>query len=250
MLPQHRWRPLAVFVMLALSGAPAGQALAQTAPPPPAGQLQAPMAQPPAPAQPQAVLYAQMDSPSASQYISSNNATDDQYDTRAADDFQVSSVLNSWQVTAVEVSGLFSFGSGPHSVNQVNVAFYADAGGAPGYQVYTTNALPLSGTASSGAFFVPLNPAAGLAAHAKYWVSVQAVQSTSWYWYWGERSIQALSAARWQNPSGVLVASCTHWTAVDVCYPGSSGPDLLFRLYGTQSAKAVPPPLYLPVVRR
>jgi len=238
---QRTLRWLASLLLVVLAWAPAQPAVAQgQLPPAPAGRL----AQPAALARPaagQAVLYDQL-SAANSLWISSQNSTDDQYDTQAADDFFVNPGANSWQLTAVEVAGFFYSGSGPASVNNVNVEFYADGGGRPGYRLYSLTSHPVSGTASSGAFFLPLSPTVRLASGATYWISVQAVQSSSWYWAWSERGTQAQAIANWKNPSNGFSTGCVDWTAVSACFP-NNGPDLLFRIYGSQSASQVTPVL-------
>lgn len=247
------WRCLPILLVAVLAWSPAHPVVAQGQPaPPPMLRLQqvAPATIPPArPAAGQAVLYDQMDSSDPNLYILSQKSTSSVYDSLAADDFFVNSSFSSWQITAVEVAGLYKIGSGNPSVNSVSVEFYADGGGRPGYPVYTANAQPISGTASSGNFYLPLATPAYLASNAKYWVSVQAIQSTDWYWYWFERKALSLSPAVWKNPSGFFVPYCVDWTAINLCYAGT-GPDLLFRLYGTESSHHVPPPVFLPLVRR
>jgi hypothetical protein len=228
-------RYLPVLLVLALIAFPAGPAAAQN----PAG-----------PAAPQAVLYDQTDFQSGAHEIGSNYESDNTLVTKAADDFPVSSALSSWQITAVEVVGIFSGGSGSPSVNFVNVSFYADGGGKPAYPVYSASVHPVSGTATSGNFFLPLSPSAYLAAGRTYWVSVQAVQAIPpWRWFWRERSVKNQSGAVWENPGGGFGAGCTSWTPIQTCLHGSD-PDLLFRLFGSESTKVVPKPLFLPIVRR
>jgi hypothetical protein len=234
------WRCLPILLVAVLAWSPAQPVVAQgQPPPPPTGQAQLPTLAPAQPAAGQAVLYDQMDSQSLN-WISSQNSTDNQYDTQAADDFFVNPGSNSWQITAVEVQGFFYSGSGP--ANTVNVEFYADSGGLPGYRLYSANANPISGTAATGAFFLPLSPTVRIASNATYWVSVQAIQSAAGYWAWSERTTQTQAASVWQNPSNVFSTGCVNWTAINHCFPGT-GPDLLFRLYGTQSSSQVTPVL-------
>jgi len=203
-------------------------------------------AKPLAPAQPaagQAILYEQMDAGEGTLYILSQDSIDNQYDTLAADDFSAPSVSSSWQVSAVEVGGQYHGAGGAISVDSVNIRFYADAGGLPGFQVYAGTSVPVSGTTSNGNYFLPLSPAAELATNTTYWVSVQAHQSTTWLWYWSERTTQNLSRALWQNPSNGSGTGCTNWTPIAICFP-NTGPDLLFRLYGTESGNQVTPILF------
>jgi len=236
------WRCLIALLLLAPAWFPAGRVSAGDPPPPPA-TLRVPLSTvtPAQPAAGQAVLYEQMSPADIQHYfILSQNSTNDSFDARAADDFFTTSGTASWHITAVEVAGLYDVGSS--SVSSVNVEFYADAGGLPGYRLYTANATPISGTAATGNYYLPLSPPVDLAANAHYWVSVQAIQSVSSYWYWGERTAQTLHPAVWYNPSEFFSDSCASWTPIVTCSPGT-GPDLLFRLYGTQSTSQVTPVL-------
>jgi hypothetical protein len=241
-------RCLPILLVAALAGFPAQPVVAQDPPPPQpsplTGRVESAVTFTPArPAAGQAVLYDQMDS-GGGIYLSSQNSLD----TWAADDFLVSTALHSWQINAVEVAGHFY--AGAHTVNLVNVEFYSGGGSRPGYVVYSANVQPISGTAMSGNFYLPLSPAASLAANVEYWVSVQAIQSSSGSaWAWFERSALSNSAAMWKNPNNTSLTGCLDWIAIDVCFAGT-GPDLLFRLYGAESGQVVPPPLFLPLVRR
>jgi hypothetical protein len=249
-----RWCwPLCLTLMLA--GLPAWPAAAHDAPPPPLPLTTRPVnaaaLAPSQPAAPQAVLWSQLDSPGSLGSLSQDShVTGSQYNSRAADDFFVdnSAGTNSWQITAVEVAGYYAGGSGSAGVSAVNVQFYTDAAGLPGYLVYSVNVVPTAG-AASGNFVLPLSPPAALASNARYWVSVQAIQSTSWYWYWLGRTTQNLSSAAWENP-GRYFGVCPIWAVLKSCLTGSS-PDLSFRLDGNRSANQVSFHfLFLPVLRR
>lgn len=243
---QPYWRYLPVLLLVALAWSPALPVTAQGEQPPsatihtaqPASSLALPAAQ-------QAVLYDQSDLANGHgivSQVSSENRT-----SQAADDFFVTLGSNSWQITAVEVAGQFS---PPGAVSSVNVQFYADAGGRPGYLLTMRSVHPISGTATTGNFFLPLAPAAVLASNANYWVSVQAVPTSNVFWYWNERGTQHQAAAVWENPNNGFSTGCVDWTPLNPCFPGE-GPDLLFRLYGTTSTDHVHASLtFLPLVRR
>jgi hypothetical protein len=239
---RYVWQYLLVILTLTVAGFPGQPAGAQDPPPPaPAGTLEAASirAQPVAA---QGLLYDQMNSASAN-WISSQNSLD----TFGAADFAINDGSTAWLINAVEVGGLFY--QGTHSDTSVHVAFYSDAGGRPGSVVYAANSQPISGTASSGNFFLPLNNIAFLIANRTYWVSVQAIQTTSGtYWAWSERTTQTLNRAMWQNPNNRFNTGCTSWTAINVCFAISS-PDLLFRLYGSKTANPLKF-VNLPLVRR
>jgi hypothetical protein len=228
------------LLLLTLAWLPANQATAD-APPPPSIQGPIPAVPPARPAAGQVVLYDQINSADASRTSSQDAIVQNQFDTRAADDFIATSGLNSWQITAIEVVGFYGGGVGP-TVNTVNVEFYADSTSRPGQPLATASSVPVSGTASSGNFFLPLNPPVGLGANANYWVSVQAIQAdaSSPFWYWNQRTPQSLAPAVWKNPNNGFNRSCIDWTAITTCYP-NTGRDLLFRLYGTESTAQVTP---------
>jgi hypothetical protein len=229
-----------LLVLLSLVWIPANRVVADNPPPPlPNVQSHRPVLAPAAPAAGLAGLYNQFDSPS-SYWVSSQDSTDDLYDTRAADDFFVAIGSNSWEITGIEVAGFYSAGSGPKTVNSVGVTFYTDTAGKPGVELFTRSSVPSGGTDATGNFNLPLSPAVNLASNANYWVSVRAVQSTSWFWYWSQRTPQSQSLAVWQNPSNVFVTGCTGWTAIISCFP-DTGNDLLFALSGNTSANHVTP---------
>jgi hypothetical protein len=233
------WRVWQLLLLLALAWFPAGR-VAAVSPPPPSGQQPLPTLAPVGPAAGQAVLYDQFDSPSSS-WVISQDSTNPQYDTRAADDFFAASGLSSWEINAIEVVGFYSSGSGPKTVSSVNIDFYADAAGSPGYRLFTRSSVPTGGTDSTGNFNLPLAPVVALASNANYWVSVQAVQSTPWFWGWSQRTPQSQSPAVWQNPNGGFGTGCTTRAVINIaCFP-DSGNDMLFRLYGTQSASQLTP---------
>ena len=228
-----------LLLLLALAWLPANRVVAGNPPPPPPDiQWDQPLPLLAAPAAGQAVLYDQFDSPSTF-WVSSQDSTDNQYDTRAADDF-LASGSNSWEITSIEVAGHYGNGSGQTTVSSVNVKFYVDSAGRPGEEIFNRSAFPSGGTDATGNFIVPLSPAVGLAANATYWVSVRAIQSTSWFWYWSQRTPQSQAQAVWQNPSNVFATGCIGWNAITTCFP-DTGADLLFRLSGnTSSSQATP----------
>jgi hypothetical protein len=229
-----------LLLLLTLAWFPASRAVAGN-PPPPAPGVQAPPSgpAPAAPAAGQATLYDQFDSPSTAGSVS-QDSTDNRYDTRAADDFFVTTGSNSWLINAVEVVGFFSGGSGAKTVSSVNIVFYTDSAGKPGYPLFSLSSNPTSGTDSTGNFLLPLSPAVGLASDANYWVTVQGVQSTSWLWYWRKRTPQSLAQAVWRNPNDGFGSGCKDWTLITICF-GNTGQDLLFRLYGDLSSNHVTP---------
>lgn len=260
------WRFSAVLLIVALAWSPAGRVVAADQPPPvPIGGAQTAALAPAQPAGvrppgvsydpikattvlPPGVLYDQLGPYTTTQGILSQQDTpDDVFTSQAADDFFVTTLSSTLVITAVEVVGQYFSGSGTKTVSAVNVDFYADSPGLPAYSpIYSGTAVPISPTDSSGNFYLPLSPTLELASNASYWVSVQAIQSTSWYWYWGQRTMRILDTAAWQNPSGSFlqghVHTCQVWTSITTCYP-KSAPDLLFRIDGTLTDTQATPTL-------
>jgi|SRR5579859_122659 len=241
-------RCLPILLLAALAGFPAQPVVAQDPPPPPPpvtiSRLESPAMLAPAGPCVSPCLYDQTDAADPTFVVLSQDSAYNPYDSQAADDFTVPGSTASWHITAIQVPGHFGSGGGDTaSVNSFNVLFYADSGGLPGIQLPAAASASISATATSPSnfdFYMPLNHAVDLAANGTYWVSVQAVQSTSWYWYWRERTQLALHPAVWQNPSGGFGNGCVHWTTINTCFAGNS-PDLSFRLYGAQSSNHVTP---------
>jgi len=232
-----------LLLLLTLAWLPANRVVAGSPPPPPLPIVRS-LGPGPAPARPAAGeinLYSQLDSPSTF-FVISQDSTDNRYDALAADDFFVSTAANSWEITAVEVAGVYSGGNGPKDVSSVNVRFYTDSVGKPGDELSTLSrtSTPISGSNLTGNFILPLSPAVGLASNANYWVAVQAVQSTSWFWYWSQRTPQSQAPAVWRNPQNIFATGCTSFTVIINCFP-DTGRDLLFNLKGITSTSQVTP---------
>ena len=236
------WRRLLLglaLLALGLAGDPARPVRAQGQQPPlPSGPVAQPAMAPAQPAASQSVLFDQMDA-AGSDWVSSQDFSGDQNDAKAADDFFVDPGFNSWQISAVQVAGAY-FAGGVAAVDGVNVEFYLDSGGLPGYLLTARVAQPISGTGSTGAFFLPLTPTVNIASNANYWISVQAIKPSAGQWTWTESTALHGNGAVWQNPGDGFTTGCVSWSLMTTCLPGT-GPDLLFRLYGTKSASQVAP---------
>ncbi len=186
----------------------------------------------PIPKFPEVILYDQLDNPGAISWVSQEFPDMPDFTAFLADDFVVPGG-QTWQVTEVHAQGAYFNGSGP--ANNFNVFFYQDNGGLPGTNVHTRTAQ--SYVDSGGVFEVFLTVPVTLAP-GMYWVSVQAhmIFDPNGQWGWTERTVQANSAAAWQNPGGGF-GVCSTWGVRTSCL-GAGDPDQMFRLIGTVG----PPP--------
>ncbi len=134
-----------------------------------------------------------------------------------------------WSVESIDADGVYFNGVGP--ATDWNVFIYADSGGLPGTQVYSTLNQPV--TVSGTTFTVNLSPAACLA-EGTYWIEIQANMTfgTQGEWGWTDRTVQSNSPAAWQNPGGGF-AICPSWTNKLTCIPTAGGPDQVYRINGT-----------------
>lgn len=173
------------------------------------------------------VLYDQYDNDSGTGIVSQDFETaNDGFDNQGADDFVVPGG-ETWSVTQVDVAGAYFNGFGP--ADSFNVYFYADAGGLPGALVTSQLGLAYSNAAAA---VIPLTTPVMLTA-GTYWVSVQARMdlTVGGEWGWETRTVQANSPAAWQNPNDGFATGCTTWGDMQTCV--GFGPDLVFRLHGT-----------------
>ena len=133
------------------------------------------------------MLYDQYDNAGATDVTSQNfEATNDAFDTEAADDFVVPAG-QAWNVTQADVDGE---NTGPAA--SVNVRIYQDAAGLPGAQVYSALGAAANAGPAAGDFEIPLpSPPTLPAGH--YWLSVQTNQdfNPNGQWYWHTRTVQA-----------------------------------------------------------
>jgi len=151
------------------------------------------------------------------------------YDSQGADDFVVPTGKK-WDITEVDVTGVYFNGAGP--ATSENVYFYADSSGAPGTLVKSF--LNVAGTDNGTGSFAITLPKKGmkLKKAGTYWVSVQAnlAYKAGGEWGWEDNSVQTGSEAHWQNPGNGFATGCTSWTDIETCL--GYGPDLMFDLKG------------------
>lgn len=168
-------------------------------------------------------LYRQNGSDSGIAVGSQNfEASFDDYDTEAADDFSVTAPT--WFITQVDVAGTYF--DGPGVPRDETVTFYKDHRGEPGKPVASFSA---QGIDRNGSFCIPI--AGGLLLkRGRYWVSVVANMdfSTGGTWGWENQTTAVPRKARWRNPGGGF-ASCRTWGKEKICVPNGQG-DHIFTL--------------------
>src|ERR1043166_1205810 len=196
----------------------------------------------PPPKAPQGILYDQYNNAATTVTLSaaftgdlSNSSAD------LADDFVVPAG-ETWNVESIDADGAYF--ECPNKVcpgaTDWNVFIYADSGGLPGTQVYSTLNQPVSVVGTT--FTVNLTPAAVLTA-GTYWIEIQANMTfaTEGEWGWTDRTVQSNNPAAWQNPGGDF-GFCLTWAPKLTCFPTAGGPDQVYRINGTIGAGTSPTP--------
>jgi hypothetical protein len=174
-------------------------------------------------------LYNQ-NSNDAGDFVSSQNFTSGstQFDAQGADDFVIPKG-RAWEITEVDVSGVYFVGHGP--ATSENVIFYRNRRGKPGSPVKNGVFANLNGT--GGPNFALVLPGRGIKLKpGRYWVSVveNADEFYQGAWGWEVNSTLHGEQAMWQNPGGYY-GECNTWEPIDSCYD-LKGPDLMFELKG------------------
>src|SRR4030095_12174823 len=186
---------------------------------------------PRAPKAPQVVLYDQYDNAGANATFSGTLSDFVGFDADLADDFIVPGG-QTWNVESIDADGVFFNGGGP--ANSFNVFIYADSGGLPGTQVYSTTNQPY--VQNSTTFTVNLSPAAVLSP-GTYWIEIQGntTFATQGQWGWTDRTVQSNNSAAWQNPGGGF-GICLSWGRRGDpagCNIDPGVPDQVYRINGT-----------------
>jgi hypothetical protein len=175
------------------------------------------------------ILYDQTGSQSGNGIASQDFETAyDAYDAQGADDFVVPAP--GWSVNEVFAPGSYSV-AGP--VTNMNVQFFANAGGIPGALVPGCNYLNVPATADGvGNVTVPLVPPCALVP-GTYWVSAQARMDfvPAGQWFWNGVTVQANTGGVWQNPGGGFPGGCQTWMPTPTCIAGADV-DQAFALSG------------------
>jgi hypothetical protein len=170
------------------------------------------------------------------------------YDSQAADDFCIPLSDKSWEITNVDVVGIYNVGG--YAVDTVRVYFYSDIGvGTPATEMYFATVTGGNLGGSGGSFALTLTEPARLGGNGCYWLSVRAVQPGAFVqaqtWLWTERV-----GAGDRAPS-------VYWLPGDPfspCYSGyrprvgiapncnrGTEPDFTFRLSGNISTNNLTP---------
>ena len=191
------------------------------------------------------ILYSQ-NSPS-SYYVDSQNFTSGSftsYNDAAADDFVVP-VGQIWQVTGLDVSGVYFNGSGP-ATSEV-VTFYRNhctkGHCQPGKGIYNANvvckAAPLN-RFSGESCTLPKRAGKGPGLKLKagtYWLSFVAncsLQGGCGEWGWYLTTTNHNSPGQYENPGNGFGTGCTSWTNTSACFSSAPSDDYAFDLTGTK----------------
>jgi hypothetical protein len=155
--------------------------------------------------------------------IPSNNYNDPNsiFDSQAADDFTLTEPCFA---RLVSVAGTFLQQS---VVDWETVYIYPDAGGKPGFPaIWVQSALNGKQGKKPGDFNIKFGPI--MLQPGTYWISVQA-QLKNGKWGWDTTDLPSGSSAVFQNPDQGI-PGCPTWTAIQTCFPGTPGADLMFTL--------------------
>jgi hypothetical protein len=155
--------------------------------------------------------------------ISSQNfeASFDQYDDMAADDFKAAADC---KAKVVVVTGTDS-GIGAASEN---VTFYKNAGGVPGAVI---KSLTKKGTYSAGTYTIKLGKKGPKLPKGKTrWMSVQVNLdfSTGGQWFWSTATDGGGNDGQWQNPGNGFGTGCVTWC--DATVAGATSPEFSFSI--------------------
>jgi hypothetical protein len=151
------------------------------------------------------------------------------YSSQGADEFVVPRG-RTWQITQVDVTGVYYQGSGPPTSE--GVTFYKNANGYPGEAVKNGSFNNLNG--GIGPDFTISLPGSGLKLKSgTYWISVVANMDleAAGAWAWQVNGVRHGKLALWRNPNGGFETGCTNWSTLEDCF--GYGPDLMFALRGT-----------------
>jgi hypothetical protein len=192
------------------------------------------------------ILYNQNSNDEGIAIVSQNFTSGSQgtaFDSQGADDFVVP-VGHVWTVTEVDVTGVYSNGSGPASSE--NVFFYNTAVGAPlpGKLIKNCDGIVGKPVNTTGSFSIVLPRGC----HAKlkpgtYWLSVQINMAFSkgGEWEWEKQRTVEGNPAAWQNPGNGFNTGCTTWGVENTCWglhaPDGSG-DKMFTMKGKDTVQA------------
>ena len=157
--------------------------------------------------------------------ISSQNfeASFDQYDDMAADDFKVGK--KGCTVKTVVAAGTYSSTGGTQTAN---VTFYKDGKGTPGSEIKTVNGKVTND--SAGTLTISLGKKGVKLSKGTTWISVQANLdfNTGGQWYWSTATDGGGTDGQWRNPGDGFGTGCTDWC--DATAAGATSPEFSFSL--------------------
>lgn len=173
--------------------------------------------------------YQQLDNDNGVGIVSQNFERDlDIYDSRAADDFRLTTRC---KVSQVVVNGSYSLGVGP--ARSVHVTFYRDNDGRVGRIIDTQDDVRFRDDSGVGNLTVTLQSSVDLRP-GRYWVSVKANLDfgTGGQWGWNTNNEQVGVKAKWANPNDGFGTGCVRYRSTAKCLPSGQGPDFSFALLG------------------
>jgi hypothetical protein len=112
------------------------------------------------------------------------------------------------------------------------VTFYKNNAGTPGLVKSDQDNLSYTDPSGLGNFTIPLSSTVTLAAHRRFWVSVQTNQTfdTNGQWFWNTNNTAKGLNSQWRNPADGFGTGCTSYTDTKTCVVGDEGPDFAFAL--------------------
>ncbi|HEX8599710.1 MAG TPA: S-layer homology domain-containing protein [Chloroflexia bacterium] len=143
------------------------------------------------------------------------------FGAQTADDFVVPAGPG-WSISQVDVHGALS--GGTTEPPSFNVFFYNDSGTLPGTVVISHTAITLWTKDVSTSIYTINIPPTNLAP-GSYWVSVQAVGGSNWFW--SGRDPQENDGAAHRGSGG-----CADWTDRNTCVPPYTSQDQAFCVRG------------------
>lgn len=184
------------------------------------------------------VLYDQTDNPDGNGFPDQDfEAGYEIYDALGADDFVVTDAPG-WTVEIVNTVGTQSAGG---AADSVDIAFHADAGGAPDAGTVICSYTGLVPTEAAGSFTITLPTPCALPSNGStvYWLVQQTNQAfgTDGQHFWSGRSVISGAESHFNNPGGGFAGgACTVFTPASACGVGGAAPgdprDRLFSISG------------------
>jgi hypothetical protein len=180
-------------------------------------------------------LFDQIDETSPQSINSQDfDPANDAFDAMTADDFVVPAG-ETWQIDSALLRGN---STGDGAASSVDVSVFADAGGAPGAEVFTGTAAATEYPRMVLSFAGPTLPP------GTYWFGASAVLAPGPsapfdQWYWAENSEPAGAPAMYRNPGNGFGTGCVAFTLKSSCVFGDTGahvaPGQSFSLSGTRT---------------